>query len=384
MKTCLLMLLLLFLLVTSYTHVSPQAPDLDLQTLIAGIKHFDTAVTSGTGEFVYAHRLGTGQDKKAYTFTLSGATFENAQVRVDYDSDTSDHVLSEIYDGERQWEVYERRKPLFSIDITPDDYKRLNKAKPELSTAIKQLLEKHDIPISGEVRIHPHQASSYSKMIDTVTGNSHFIYYTEEYFSFYETHLGYGVRPGSIIHPALDPRYWMTYGKATPSSYLMTPLWKVLEDNESDLLGTEMLNGEETYLVSVKHPDAESLKLWISAEKGFRLVKLQEIFKVQAETSWIPFKKGIRYLKERYLHSYEYLPGVWFLENVEQTIHPLLADTTGKKGELIGKTTLQAASFEVNVDVSNQFQLDVAEDTPVYDYGTAKLRPYRELKQPSE
>ena len=109
------------------------------------------------------HRLGTGQDKKAYAFTLSGATFENAQVRVDYDSDTSDHVLSEIYDGERQWEVYERRKPLFSLDITPDDYKRLNKAKPELPTTIKQHLEKHDIPISGEVRIHPHQASSYSK-----------------------------------------------------------------------------------------------------------------------------------------------------------------------------------------------------------------------------
>ena len=370
--------LLLFLIGTLHISVAAAAPDLDLQTLIAGIKHFDAAATAGRGTFVYNHALGTREEKREYDFAFDGATFEDAQVRVD---SSKSRILSEIYDGERQWEVYERKAQIFSVDITPDDYERLNKEDPELPSLVRQKFKELGIHVSADFRIEADEGSSYSKMIDTVTGNSHYIYYTEEYFSFYETHLEYGVRPGCVIGAYLDPRYWMTFGKATPSSYLMTPLWKVLEDNETEILKTEMLNGEETYLVRVKHPDVKSPKLWISVEKGFRLVKLQEIFEVQEETQSMPFKKGIRYLKERYLHYHEYLPGVWFPENVEQTIHSLLADTPEKKGELIGKTTLQAVSFQLNVDVSNQFQLDVPEDTPVFDYGTAKLRPYRELKQ---
>ena len=365
------------------TSLADPELDLDLQTLIAGIKHFDAAVTSGKGEFVYEHRI-RGEEKRAYAFTFAGSTFENAQVRVDYDSDTSDHVLSEIYDGERQWEVYKKRTALFSVDITSDDYKRLNTGETELPTSIKQLLEKHDIHISAEVRIQPHQASSYSKMVDTVTGNSHDIYYTEEYFTFYEKHLEYGARPGTVIHAHLDPRYWMTFGKATPSSYLMTPLWKVLETHESEILQTENHNGEAIYLISVEHPTVKTLKLWISPERGFRVVKLQSMFVSHNEAEWSVFKNGVHYLKERVLHYREYQPGLWLPEKVEETIHPLFAADPEKKGDRLVKTTLQAVSFQLNVDVSNQFQLDVPEDTLVYDYGVAKERPFRELKQTSQ
>ena len=358
--------------------------DLDLQTLIAGIKHFDAAVTSGKGEFVYNH-LGTYEEKRTYAFAFDGTTFEEAQVRVDYHSNSIGSFVTEIYDGERQWEIYAVKANLFSVAISPADHKRLNNAKPELPPAVKQQFKAHGISFSDDFRIETVEDSSYLKMIDNVTGHNYYIYYTEEYFSVYTPRLEYGVRPRCVIHAHLDPRYWMTCGKAIPNSYLMTPLWKVLETHESEILQTEMLNGEETYLVSVKYPRrTESLKLWISPEKGFRLVKLQEIFEAQGESERSSFEKGVHYLTERVLYYCEYLPGIWSPEKVEETIYPLLAADPQKKGDRIGKTTLQATTCELNTNVSGRFQLDVPEETPVYDYGLAKERPFRELKQTSQ
>lgn len=373
-------LLLLATLFAATPYLSAAAPDFDLQTLIAGIKHFDAAVTSGKGKFVYEHNLG-GEDKRAYVYTFEGTTFKTAQVRVDYSNDTT---LTEIYDGERQWEIYAEKANLFSVDISSADHKRLNKGKPELPPAVKQRFKTHGISFSDDFRIETIEESSYLKMIDNVTGLSYYIYYTEEYFSVYTPRLEHGVRPGCVIHAHLDPRFWMTYGKATPISYLMTPLWKVLETYESEILQTEMLNGEEAYLVGVKHPHTESLKLWISTERGFRLVKLKNIWQSHNESELIPFEKGVRYLKERALQYREYLPGIWFPEKVEETIHQLLATDPQKKGDRIGKTTLQTTTCELNTNVSGQFQLDVPEETPVYDYGLATERPFRELKQTSQ
>lgn len=372
---------LLFLIGTLHISIAAAAPNLDLQTLIAGIKHFDAAATSGRGTFVYNHALGTIEEKREYNFAFDGATFEDAQVRVD---SSKSSILSEIYDGERQWEVSERKAEIFSVSISPTDYERLNKEDPELPHPVRQQFDAHNLRISEDFRIEADEGSSYSKMIDNITGQSYYTYYTEEYFSFYETHLEYAVRPGCAIHAHLDPRYWMTYGSATPSSYLMTPLWKVLEDNETDLLQTEVINGEETYLLRIKRPHEKNLKLWVSAEKGFRLVKLQTIVEAQEEIESLPFKEGEHYITERHVHYREYLPGVWFPENIEQTTHPMLPGVRQQKGDLIMKTTLQAVSFELNVDVSNQFQLAIPEDTPVFDYGVGKLRPYRELKQSSQ
>ena len=155
-------------------------------------------------------------------------------------------------------------------------------------------------------------------MIDNVTRHSYYIYYTEEYFSVYTPRLEYGVRLQCVIHAHLDPRYWMTCGKATPNSYLMVPLWKVLESHESKILRTEILNGEKTYVVSVKYPRTESLKLWIATEKGFRLVKLQNIWESQNESDLIPFEKGAHYLKERVLRYREYLPGFGSLKKLRK------------------------------------------------------------------
>ena len=372
--------------VTHHISVASPAPDLDLQSLIAGIKHFDAVVTSGKGEFVYYHKLGQRGENRVYTFTFEGSTFEDGQLRADYSKGHPlGHPLTEIYDGERQWEIDERKKTLFDVDISPADVELLNREPPVLPLPVKQQLEAHDISISDDFRIVTDEESSYLRMIDNVTGQSYYVHYNEEYFAFYTVYLDYSVRSICSIHSHLDPRYWMTYGLATPTDYLMTPLWKVLQTHESEIVRTEILNGEETYLVSVKYPHQKSLKLWISPEKGFRLVKLQELFESLDEPDQSnPFEKGRYYLTERVLHHREYLPGIWFPKKIESTTHPLVATDVEKKGDLLGKTTLQVVTCELNTDVSNRFQLDVSGDTPIYDYRLAEQRPLRELKGASQ
>jgi hypothetical protein len=379
------LLFLVLFAVTRHVSVAVPEPDLDLQSLIAGIKQFDAAVTSGKGEFVYDHKIGPFEDKREYAFAFEGGTFEEGQLRVDYSKcPILGSILTEIYDGERQWEVNEKKGILFSVDISTADMELLNKATPVLPPPVKQQLKAHDIYISDDFRIVIDEESSYLKVIDNVTGHSCYAYYTEEYFAVYTPRLEYSARSRCFIHSHLDPRYWMTYGFASPTHYLMTPLWEILETHESEILQTEMLNGEETYLVSVKYPHTKSLKLWISPEKGFRLVKLQKIFESQDEPDqWNPFEKGVHYVTERVLHYWEYLPGIWFPEKIKETIHPLVAADQQKRGALLGKTTLQAITCELNTDVSNRFQLDVPGETPVYDYGLDKLCPLRELRDVS-
>lgn len=374
-RTLIPLLWVILCVAVSHTSVSAPEPELDLQTLIAGIKHFDAAIPSGKGNFALYGHLGR-EKKQIYTCAFDGTTFEEAQVRVDF---PTGRVSTEIWDGERHWEIYRSKKLLFRVDISPEDYKHLNEAKPKLPLPVKAQLKTHKINISDDFRIESDERNSYSIIIDNVTEHIHYIYYTEEHFGFYTTYPEYGVRPECIINAQLDPRYWMTYGKITPNAYLMLPLWKLLETHESDILQTEILNGEETYRIRVKYPHTESLVLWISAEKGFRLVKLQKVLKLRHSIEGSLMKKGMHYLTERVLHYREYQPGLWFPEKVEQTLDALLATEPQKKGEHIGKMTLQTLKFEINTDVSKRFQLDIPEDISVFDYGLGKERPFREL-----
>ncbi len=374
--------LLMLFAAAFHISVAVPEPDLDLQTLIAGIKHFDAVVISGKGEFVFEQKMGPKVEKKTYVLTFDGTTFEEAQIRVDFSKDTD---LTDICDGERHWKVIERNSPLFRVDISPADYQLLNKAKPELPHSVKQKFKEIGINFSDDFRIETKEESPYSKWIDNASGDSYYTHSTEEYVLVYTPRIEYMVGPGCRIRALLDPRYWMTYGKATPTSYLMTPLWRVLEKYESDILQTEMLNGEETYLVSVKEPRGQPLKLWICPEKGFRLVKLQTIFENPIESDMIPFKKGIHYVTERILHYREYQPGIWFPEKIVQTIHPLLSEDPKNRGDLVGKTTLQpSGAFQLNLDVSNEFQLDLPDETSIFDDELGKMRPFRELKEISQ
>ena len=109
----------------------------------------------------------------------------------------------------------------------------------------------------------------------------------------------------------LDPRYWLTYPSAGGRTYLTEPLWQLLEKHESELLGSEVLNGEETSVIRLKLPD-ESVILWISHEQGFHLVKLQRAFPIDNPVDIIEMKyfhSGVNYIETREINYQEYLPG---------------------------------------------------------------------------
>ena len=354
-----------------HTHIPAQETELDLQTLIAGIKHYDAAISSGKMEISF-NGLHVEGRRETYGFTFAGVTFEEAQVRTDF---STGRIATEIWDGERHWEIYRSKKLLFLVDISAEDYKLLKKEKPKLPLPIKEQLKTHRISISDNFRIEPDERNAYFIIIDNDTEDFHYIYYTEEQFGFYITQPEYGVRPKSIINAQLDPRYWMTYGKIVSNAYLMIPLWKLLETYEIETLQTETLNGKETYRIRVKYPHSESLTLWVSPKQGFRLVKLQRITK-QSNTG----EKSPQHKYERLLHYKEYQPDVWFPEKIEQIRYSLLGTAPQKRDGPTVRQTLQVIKFETNADVSASFQLDVPNDTLIYDYGTAKERSFGELK----
>lgn len=378
-----IMFLLPFFKVTPLISVAEQEYDLDLQMLIAGIKNFDAATTTLMGEFVFNHKVAGFTLDVEYAFAFSGITYEEVQARVDYHRG-SRVASSEIYDGERHWEIYENKKPLFIVDISADDMKVLRKPNPQFPKTVKQAFKEHKIKVSDNLKIEEDEESEFFKIIDKTLDHIFFVFQAENSLEILMHELAYGVRPISIIDPQLDPRCWTTYGPLSTYSYLMTPLSKMIEKYESEIIGTEVLNGIDTYIVNVKHPITESLKLWICPEKGFRLVKLKGTSISKDEDRTSPFKKGTLYITERDLSYKEYLPGIWFPEKIVETIHPSIDGSPDKKGNMLGKTTLQTIKCKLNTDVSSLFQLDIPNDTLVFDHGIRKLRKFSELKQPSQ
>lgn len=275
-------------------------------------------------------------------------------------------------------------KLLFQVDISDADMKTLKKPNPQFPIPVKQAFKKQGINVSDNLHIENHEDSGMLKITVNTMNRSYFVFQAENSIEVYIPYLAYGVRPEAFIAPQIDPRCWMTFGPLSTHSYLMTPLSKVIEKHESEIIGTEALNGRETYIIRVKHPIAKSLKLWICPEMGFRLVKLIRTYVPKNENEMSPFKNGVLYITERVISYKEYLPGIWFPKKMVQTIHPSLDGNQEKKGNILGKTTLQTIKCELNTDVSSLFQLDISDDTMVLDFGVGKDRKFSELKQPSQ
>lgn len=379
-------LLVMFFTVT-IPHVSVTAPEpeamLDLQMIIAGIKHFDAVVKSANGEFVIKRGTSPEPKKKEYSLVFEGSAFEESRVRIDFHKGGT-FVKTKIYNGDRQWEIYERNEMLFQVDVSTTDIDLLNNGKSDLPNVVKQKFKEEDINFFDDFRIHVEEQNRLFRIIDNITGSLYILKHTQNRLEVYRFSEEYGARYQCSMDPQLNPRYWMTYVNAVPNNYLMNPLWKVIEDNESEILQMEILNGEEIYVVLVKHPNAKSLKLWISPEKGFRLVKLERIFDEPNPPSWSELKKGVLYVHERYLEYQEYLPGVWFPEKIEHTLMPLLPADPQIEQDLLGHTILQATKCRLNTDVSFLFQLNIPDETLIFDFGQGKTRPFRELRETSQ
>ena len=338
----------------------------DLPTVIAKMAHYDSAIVSASGDFVIEHHRKSGIAKTQYALTFEGKRIRVEQKRdfpaLDKDLPLIKRLLPlvKIYDGEQQWEIYKYKKLLFSVEVTPDEESTVIKT-------LRQAFRQQGIEFAGDVRIVASEQPDSYTLIENQTGKSYFIFWeADTTLKVYDLHhLEYGVWYQRNILSDLDPRYWLTYRSEDESAYLTEPLWQLLEKHESKLLGSESLNGEETSVIRLNLPK-QSLKLWISHDKGFRLVQLERAFIAKNPAESEHFNIGNIYVETRKIDHHEYLPDVWFPKKIERYYAPIEVADLPRQDEVILKTVVHMKRCQLNTDVAELLRLDLPPDAHVF------------------
>ena len=349
-------------------QVNNAAP-LDLGTIITKMKHYDNSVTSVTGDFVMERHRGGEIEKDEYTLT-----FEGKKVRVEREKrDAVNLPLVEYWDGKQQWGVYRPDNLLFTVEIAP------NKESTVLEK-IQQAFKQVGIEITNDVRIVAGDLSNSFKISEK--DNTYFaLFVGGTMLEVYDGNVGYSVRPQWAIIPSdLDPRFWLTFPQlGSDNSYLSEPLWQLLEKHESELIGSEVLHGEMTSVIRLNLPawsvgdfkmPAQSFKLWISHNIGFRPVKLEETYIGDDGTD----------IHTREIDYHEYLPNVWFPKRIETSTVPEKLPEQQQGANFIFKNVLLTKQCQLNTDVSELLRLQISTDTSVYDYRVNHPRTVGDLK----
>ena len=341
-------------------QVNSAAP-LDLETIITKIKQYDNSVTSVTGDFVMERHGGPEIEKDEYSLTLKGE-----KVQIEWKERRAVNVpLIEYWDGEQQWEIYRPNNLLFGVEVAPD------KESPAIEK-VQQGFKRVGIDIADDARIVPGEFSDSFRVIEE--DKTYFVRLVgETKLEIYDGNVGYAVRP-SIIYNDLDPRFWLTFPSlASDDSYLSEPLWHLLEKHESELIGSEVLNGEMTSVIRLNSGPSRtntSHKLWISHNIGFRPVKLESTYT----------HEGVTYINTREIDYHEYLTNVWFPKRIEisQTVPVKLFEEEGVKNHIL--SVLLTKECRLNTAVSESLRLDISLDTPVFDFRVNHHRTVGDLE----
>ena len=361
------------------------------------MKHHDGLVTSATGDFVIERHKHGGSESERIEYGLTFDT-ERVQIQVDrgWGPDVAEKIflmsedvaslvgqtfpIAEIYDAERHWEVYAKREPLVTVEIARDDARRL-------IAAIREACEQAGIVLSDDLRVAARSHPDSFTLIENGTDKAFLVLWVGtatlrvyplhpeslDVMETYHTQLQYGSRHKWDTLCELDPRYWLTYPTLPVNRYLTEPMWSLLKKHEAKRLGTEILNGEHTSVVQLRLPAARgtsgrTLKIWISHQKGFRVVKWERRFTERSGEAWSRFKTGERYAEILEFAYREYLPGIWFPEKIERSFAPVLASPPHRLGDPFLKSVLLVKRCELNRDVAEDFlRLDLPAETPAYD-----------------
>ena len=379
------------------------AAQVDLETIITKIKHYDNAITSVTGDFIMQRhrkyeisRNQTGdfnidRDTDANLLEIESKivdsllakmkesdgidryeyklTFEGEKIRIDQKLDSRPIMF---WDGKQHWEVSLPSNLIFTVE------KVINK-ESTVSERIKQVLKQVGIENADHVHITPSEFPNSFKII--AEDRSFFILFEgETTVKVYDGNLNYAVRPYWALDSDWDPRWWFTFPSDGSSNfYLSQPLWQLLEEYESQIIGNEIVNGEKITVILLKKPSrtirrnntvpARNIKLWISHDIGFRLVKSEEEFiEVNPRGRISPLKAGVTYIRTRKIDYHEYLPNVWFPKRIEFSMIPKTLQKQQDEQEFIFKDVIITKQCQLNTDVSTLFHLDISPDTLVNDY----------------
>ena len=338
-------------------QVNNAAP-LDLGTIITKMKHYDNSVISVTGDFVMERHRGGEIEKDEYTLT-----FEGKKVRVEREKQRFVNLpLVEYWDGKQQWGVYKPDNLLFKVEIAPNEDSTVLK---KIQQAFKQV----GIEITDDVRIVAGDLSNSFRVSEK--DKTYFVLFVgQTTLEVYDGNVGYSVRPQWAIIPSdLDPRFWLTFPKlGSDNSYLSEPLWQLLENHESELIGSEVLNGEMTSVIRLNLP-AGSFKLWISHNIGFRPVKLERTY----------IRDDGTYIHTREIDYHEYLPNVWFPQRIETSTVPEKLPEQ-QEANFIFRNVLLTKQCQVNTNVNQLLNLDLSTDTSVFDYRVGHPRTVDDLE----
>ena len=337
------------------------ASPLDLETIITKMKHYDNAVTSVTGDFVMEQHSGPEIQKDEYSLTFKGK-----KVRIEWEKwDAVNLPRVEYWDGKQQWAVNRPDNLLFRVEIAR------NKERTALEK-IQQAFKQVGIEITDDVHIVAGDLPNSFKINEN--DKTHVaLFVGETTLEVYDGNVEYTVGQ-QINYNDFDPRYWLTYPKlGSDDSYLSEPLWQVLEKHESELIGSEMLNGEMTSVIRLNRPSRtnSSLKLWISHNIGFRLVKSEKMF---------TDPNGVTYISTREIDYHEYLPNLWFPKRIENTLVTEELPEQQRGANFIFKSVLLTKRCQLNTDVSEVLRLQISTDTSVYDTDVNYFRPVGDLE----
>ena len=320
------------------------ATSLDLETIITKMKYYDNVVTSVTGDFV----IERGTEIDEYTLAFEGEKVWVQPKERRYSNLPDIH----FWNGERLWEIHRPDNLLFKVEIKSN---KESTVREKVQQAFKQV----GIELADDVRIVPAKLKNSFRIMEKE--KTYFILFVgETMLEVYDDNLGYAVRPNfGFIDADQDPRFWLTFpNNASTDAYLSQPLWQLLEKHESELIETEILNGEKTSVIRLP---TRTLKLWISHDKGFRLVKSENTFTIPSEPNRperSPFKAGETYVSTRVIEYQEYLPDVWFPKVMVKYFAPK-TPSEPKEEDFISKTVFRTRQCRLNTDVSELFRLDL-------------------------
>ncbi|MCY4401258.1 MAG: sigma-70 family RNA polymerase sigma factor [Candidatus Poribacteria bacterium] len=370
---------------------------LDLDTIIAKMKQYDNVVTSITGDFIIErHRNYEISGKPPPFGNLSierniepkikideyKLTFDGEKVRVDSEG----FRPIEFWDGKQHWEVTSPgpHNLLFKVEIAPNKEMAIHER-------IKHALKQVGIELADDVRIVNGELPNSFRIIEK--DKTYFVLFVGETVAeVYKHNVGYAVRSYWAIsmHDA-DPRWWLTFPRdGSDNTYLSEPLWHLLEKCETEILGIDVLEGgEKTTVIRLtkaawnigdRKIPPRHLKLWISHDKGFRLVKSEEEYVEKDTREWNPFKAGVTYIRTRKIEYHEYLPDVWFPKRIERSIVPKVSLKKQDGGNVLFKNVLLTKQCQLNTDVSKLLRLDISPDTSIDDFGVNRLHTVGELE----
>ena len=370
---------------------------LDLDTIIAKIKQYDNAVTSVTGDFIVErHRnyeisgnpleklsikRNTKPEIKKIEYNL---TWHAEKVKVDCVQGFDFQPIT-FWDGKQHWEVSlpEPVNLLFKGKITPNK-------EITVQEKIKHAFKQAGIKLTDDVHIDKGELQNSYRVIEK--DKTYFVLLAgKTIVEVYKHNVGYAVRPHWFIRPHdADPRWWLTFpNNGSDNTYLSQSLWQLLEKHESEIIGSDVLDGEKTTVIRLTKPERiigdhtilpKHFKLWISHDKGFRLVKSEEEYIEEDPSEWSPTIAGVTYINTRKIEYHEYLPNVWFPKRIEISTVPKVSSEHQNGEALLIKDIIITKNCQLNADVSKLLRLDISSDTPVFDYGVRQALTVGDLE----